>query len=371
MFLKEPRYKGKDNKKFKVPISIFFVLFAIIVFFLGQVLEKNPEFLEKYYSLSINKWTIEGLSQLTGVLPFSLAEIIYVSHWIFLPLIIMILIWKVFRGGFFKFFGKIIIYICTAYILFMFLWGFNYSRISVSEMIGFDVSMYSKTELYNLNIDLVQKANHLRTFIEEDKDNVMTVSCGYKDIFSRADKGYDVAGKDIKALSGRYGRPKSIALSKPMLHTRITGMYFPFTAEANVNTATTKLLLPATTLHEMAHQRGIAPEDEANFVAYLISINHPDYDFQYSGTVLALIHSMNALSKDDYALAQEVQELYSDGLRRDLKKDREFWKQYEGKTSEIAERVNDTYLKSNRQEDGVKSYGKMVDLLLAYNKANN
>ena len=371
MFLKEPRYKGKDNKKFKVPISIYFVLFAIIVFFLGLGLEKNPDFLEKFYSLSINKLTIQGLSRLTGVFPFSLGEIIYVSHWIFLPLIIMILIWKIFRGGVFKFLGKILIYICTVYILFMFLWGFNYSRISVSEMIGFDVSMYSKTELYNLNIDLVEKANHLRTFIEEDQDNVMTISGGYKDVFARANKGYDVVGKDIKALSGKYGRPKSIALSKPMLYTMITGMYFPFTGEANVNTDTTKLLLPATTLHEMAHQRGIAPEDEANFVAYLISINHPDYDFQYSATVLALIHSMNALTKEDNALAQQAKKLYSEGLRRDLRNDSEFWKQYEGKTSEIAEKVNDTYLKSNRQEDGVKSYGKMVDLLLAYNKANN
>lgn len=31
----------------------------------------------------------------------------------------------------------------------------------------------------------------------------------------------------------------------------------------------------------------------------------------------------------------------------------------------MAAKVNDSYLKSNRQEDGVKSYGRMVDLLLA------
>ena len=28
--------------------------------------------------------------------------------------------------------------------------------------------------------------------------------------------------------------------------------------------------------------------------------------------------------------------------------------------------MNDTYLKFNKQEDGVNSYGMMVDLLLAY-----
>jgi hypothetical protein len=33
--------------------------------------------------------------------------------------------------------------------------------------------------------------------------------------------------------------------------------------------------------------------------------------------------------------------------------------------AEKADAVNNTYLKSNNQEDGVKSYGRMVDLLLA------
>ena len=42
-----------------------------------------------------------------------------------------------------------------------------------------------------------------------------------------------------------------------------------------------------------------------------------------------------------------------------------FWQKYEGPVAEKAEAVNDTYLKSNKQEDGVKSYGRMVDLLIA------
>ena len=37
----------------------------------------------------------------------------------------------------------------------------------------------------------------------------------------------------------------------------------------------------------------------------------------------------------------------------------------DGKVAEVSNKVNDTYLKVNKQEDGVKSYGRMVDLLLA------
>ena len=53
------------------------------------------------------------------------------------------------------------------------------------------------------------------------------------------------------------------------------------------------------------------------------------------------------------------------------KANNEYWDQFEkpivGETSvaDIAEKVNDTYLKINDQTDGTQSYGRVVDLLLA------
>lgn len=371
MFIETRYARKKYMQRIKVPASLYFVLLGGVFFLLGIAFEKSPDALERFYSLGINKWTIQGLSLLTGIFPFSLGEIIYVSHLIAIPFVLFLLIYRIFKGGFFDLLGRIIIYISLAYILFMGLWGFNYSRMPVSEMINLEVSISSKEELYNLNLILVEQANKLRTKVEEDEENIMTIKGGYRDVFSRADKGFHALSGEIRVLSGKYGRPKPIALSRLMLHTRITGMYFPFTGEANVNVAIPYLLLPATTLHEMAHQRGIAPEDEANYIAYITGINHPDYDFQYSSTVLALFHSMNALSREDLDLAREVANLYSEDLRRDIVSYREFWRRYEGRTSEVAERVNDGYLRSNRQDDGVKSYGRMVDLLLAHYKAEN
>ena len=51
-------------------------------------------------------------------------------------------------------------------------------------------------------------------------------------------------------------------------------------------------------------------------------------------------------------MAEQVQALYSENLRKDLEYYSRFWDKYEGRTSEVAEKVNDTYLKSNRQVDG-------------------
>ncbi len=124
-----------------------------------------------------------------------------------------------------------------------------------------------------------------------------------------------------------------------------------------------------TAAHEAAHQRGLAREDEANFSSYLVLSNTDDVYLKYSGTILALIHSMNALYKYDADEYTRLRNMYNDRLKADLRANSEFWQQYEGKVAETATEVNNTYLEHNDQEDGVQSYGRMVDLLLAYRRA--
>ena len=49
-----------------------------------------------------------------------------------------------------------------------------------------------------------------------------------------------------------------------------------------------------------------------------------------------------------------------------MKENSAYWDKYEGKVAEVADKVNDNYLKANGQSDGIKSYGRMVDLMVAY-----
>ena len=355
--------KFKSKRKFNLLLVLIMIL---LCFSINKFMGNHQEILERYYSGTINRWMIQGISQITGILPFSLAEILYVGHLIAIPVILILFIYKALKGNFIPFFYKILAYFCGLYVIFMLMWGFNYSRMSIGVMLDLETRPYLKEELYELNQALIAKGNALRAGIQENSDGVMHLDGGYQDVFSRAYKGYESIGKTVNALSGNYGRPKSIALSGPMLYTGITGMYLPFTAEVNVNTAIPNLLLPATVLHEMAHQRGFASENEANYIAYLTASAHPDIDFKYSGTVLALIHSMKALSLQDHELAATLSATYSEGLKRDIRNYNEFWKVYEGKVNETANKVNDTYLKGNGEKDGIKSYGRMVDLLLAH-----
>lgn len=146
----------------------------------------------------------------------------------------------------------------------------------------------------------------------------------------------------------------------------ITGIYSPFTGEANLNTAPPPVFLPFTMCHEMAHQRGYAREDEANFIAYLVCKNHEDAEFRYSGYLMAFQYAMNKLYTYSPEKFQTLRSQISEGIKRDLVANRNFWHQYQDTVAEkVSTKINDTFLKANRQSDGVHSYGRMVDLLIA------
>ena len=110
-------------------------------------------------------------------------------------------------------------------------------------------------------------------------------------------------------------------------------------------------------------------EDEANFVAWLACMASDQPQFTYSGHMLAFSYAMDALwntgEKEAY---REIYAGLCQNAKEDLQADSAFWLQYDGKAAEVSQTVNNTYLKLNSQDDGVKSYGRMVDLLLAYRR---
>ena len=107
-------------------------------------------------------------------------------------------------------------------------------------------------------------------------------------------------------------------------------------------------------------------EDEANFIGYLACVNSDSAELRYSGYMLALVHTGNKLYEADKDRYLELRKKYSAGVSLDFAENSQYWKQYRDTTlSNAGEKMNNTYLKMNSVEDGTKSYGRMVDLLLA------
>ena len=124
--------------------------------------------------------------------------------------------------------------------------------------------------------------------------------------------------------------------------------------------------MPFTACHELSHLRGFMQEEEANFIAFLACVESERTDFRYSGYLSGWVYCMNALYRADYGQWQEVRSLLSAEAEPDLAANSAFWDSYEGRISETAATINDTYLQVNAQTDGVNSYDRMVDLIVAY-----
>ena len=112
--------------------------------------------------------------------------------------------------------------------------------------------------------------------------------------------------------------------------------------------------------------RGFMEEKEANFIAFLACTGSERPDFRYSGYLSGWVYCMNALYRTDPEVWQEVRETLAPEAEPDLASNNAFWDRYEGVISETSDLINDTYLKANGQIDGVRSYDRMVDLIVAY-----
>jgi len=331
----------------------------------------RPALVETLYSRGLYRWLAQPLSRLTGRAAFSVAEALLGAAILYSVVRVgrvVRLMWRRQPDA-----GRAAVHLITGaaaaagviYFAFVAVWGLNYYRLPLADTLEFSVRPAATDELAALVAELTDQANSLREGLPEDATGALRLPAGTADALRRAEAGFAAAGGEYPFLAGRYGPPKGVYLSRLMSYTGISGVYSPFTAEANVNLETPAAQLPATICHEMAHQRGFAREDEANYLAYLVCTRHPDGDFRYSGVLLALQNAAAALQAHAPEQYQELRAAYSPGLERDLAAIRAYQARYAGPVEKIAERINDAYLRSNRQTDGIASYGRMVDLLLA------
>lgn len=339
-------------------------------FILTQIAKYNADFAE-YYALNFYPKISASISFFTSKIPFSLAEFILIL------LILLILIYTIRTivlvikdkslKGLSDFSLNIISFASVMVFLFVIFCGVNYYRYPFSFYSNLEIRKSSKQELIMLSEKLIDDANKFRTKASKDETTVLKLlDNSYYETAKRAQSSFDTISNEYPVLKGSYPPPKPVFFSEIMSYGRITGVFFPYTFESNINVHVPEHELPSTMLHELVHLRGFMREDEANFISYLACINSGYDDFAYSGTLLALNYTMSELYKEDNEQYVRLYEKYSQGVKLDLIYSYRYWKKYETKVADISNKVNDSYLKMNNQTDGAKSYGRMVDLLLAY-----
>lgn len=307
---------------------------------------------------------LAAISSVTGVFPFALWEVLLV-------LLALLLIWSIVhtvlqKKKFVAWASWIVLAVSVLVFLFVGLWGLNHYCPPLSEEIGLEVREYSKEELIAATKYYMEGANRWAGEVERD-ENLDLVMQDFEELAEQAGKSFMPLWDRYPVLQGSTAPIKKAALTwYPMSYMGFTGVFITYTAESTVNPDTFAASLPYTMCHEAAHRCTVAAEDEANFAAFLACEASEDADFLYSGYYSAFVYCYNALHAVDkkaaYALWDEDCEL----LRHDCGGANEHYDQYEGKVQDVAQQVNDTYLKTFSEESGVQSYGEVADYLIAY-----
>ncbi len=252
----------------------------------------------------------------------------------------------------------------SVYALFCLLWGVYYYADDFAEKSGFENREISVEQLESVTRYFARLANEYAAEVPRD-ENGFCVS-DRAEILRRSPEVFAGTEKEYPCLAGPPLAAKGIFFSRVMSYLDFSGFFFPFTAEANVNTDMPACDLAATVAHELSHQRGVAKEQEANFTAVLACLDYGDPDYCYSACLLAYTHLGNALAGADRAAWEEIFDSLDENVVRDLLSRRAYWAQFDTPAQTVSNTVYEGFLHSYDQTLGLKSYGACVDLLVNY-----
>ena len=380
----KPKKRRRGHHKQRLFIAIFVIISVAVLAFPRLTGKYIPEFnssAAKLYMQSIFPAITTPFAWLTEKIPFSFGEVLIITALIMIPLTVIILV----AVGLIKkipgerkhsvrvFFGYFWAWVLT---FVLFTETFNcyalYPSPTFTELYPeYPGETYTAGELEQLADFLIFETNQLSGKVQRDAEGKFVLTA---DLDETAKAAMRNLSEDYPQLKGYYTTPKPVKNSFFMSQQYLMGIYFPFTMEANYNDQMYSLNLPDTVCHELSHTKGFIREDEANFIGFLACYKSDNTDYRYSGCLRALRY---VLGKCDENCSEEtVNRLYgalADGVRIDWNANSDYWssvqKSDEGifdseTVAEVSDKAMEASLQFGGVEDGKKSYGRMVDLLL-------
>lgn len=339
---------------------------------LGACARMVPGFAHTY-SITVYPVLVNTIGRFSSIFPFSLSEAGLYLAAVFCILNLLFLIKKPLAA-----LSRLFFLACLLLFLYTAGCGINYYRTPFSYEAGMVMEQSSAGELYSLCLFLTEQINSTLTETDHSGDALKELYPGQtedtplpsaamlRELGMEGVKSMKGLGTAYPQLSGYYPYPKPLMNPRLLSIQQLCGIYSPFTIEANYNREMPYYNIPHTICHELSHLKGFMREDEANFIGYLACIGSDSPDFRYSGYLTGWVYAGNALAKADLEAYYGLYGRLAPEAARDLAWNNQFWDRFDGKVAEASTQLNDRYLKANNQEDGVRSYGRMVDLMLAY-----
>ncbi len=348
-------YKEKRN--------ILLTLFLFLQIGLVQLASYFPEVVETYYSQGIYPHLAHALRFLFGWLQVSVGDLFYLLLIVLFLRLIFRLIknprnWKSLSLGL----GATV---SILYFVFYAFWGLNYSRVPVAENLGLTEEHYDIEKIEALTTRILARTQVLHAHLAEN--DTMPVSSPHtkKDILRKTGDGYKRLAEFLPQYAYRNPSVKNSVFSLPLTYMGFAGYLNPFTGEAQVDALIPEVSYALTASHEVAHQLGVAYENEANFIGFLAAAMHDDPYFNYSAMLFALRYALSDIRRYDKDLFESYVEKVPEGVLENLRESDRFWQSYENPFEPLFKGFYDGYLKYNQQEDGLETYNQIMGLLIS------
>ena len=317
-----------------------------------------PGFADRYAAV-MNPVLVGTLGRFSGLLPFSLAELLL----FLIPAALLVSVVRIFRRKLAPalFLKRVFLVLSVIIFLFVVNEDIYFKQTPLAVRYGLERDAYTTEELTEACRAFAAEAGAWAGKVERDEQGLMVTSPALK---NRVRASMQALGKTYPVLSGWYPAPKGVLASLLLSYSNFTGVYSMFTIEANYNRDMVQYNVPFTMCHELSHLRGITSEKEANYVGWLACMRSEDPDLHYSGTLLGWIYLSNELYARDRGTWYEIASSMDPRVNADLDANTLFWDSYRGTVSETTSDLNDTFLKAEGLKEGVDSYDLVVDLIV-------
>jgi hypothetical protein len=341
----------------------FFLLVQIICI---QIVGFFPEMVEKWYSNGFYPIVAIGSRSFFGIVPFSVGDLLYFMiiigsiRWFWLQRKSWKTHWKNNLLGIVRFFS-------VFYFAFHLLWGFNYFRKPLFEKMKIE-SEFSDADLLVFTKKLIAKTNAVQLQITQNKNAKIEFPYSQEQVFQMNLNGYKTLASDYPFFHYSELSVKKSMFSLPLTYMGFGGYLNPFTNEAQVNYLMPMYHSPITSCHEMAHQMGYASESECNFIGFMASTRNKNLYFQYSGYSFALRYCLANWQMQDKKTYLQLLKSVHPGVLKNYEESDAFWKSYQTPIEAGFHLFYDTFLKWNKQKEGMQGYSKFVNLMVNYYK---
>lgn len=336
-------------------IKVATVVAAVVCAFLPV----SPSLIERWYSTGIYPRIQHVLTPVSNLIPFALFDVLTVGA---VVLVIGSLVRAIRRARQTRRFstllatlGNIVFGAAAAYLFFLAVWGFNYRRMPMSERLVMGDTRPTADAARALGERAVQELNTLYAAAHAGGDTPPWQDEAMRSAYDRAQRLL------TGALPAVPGRLKRTMYGPYFRWTSVDGMVNPFALEVMTNPDLLPIEQPFVAAHEWAHLAGYADESEANFVGWLTCLQG-DARARYSGWMFLYWQLSGEVSADDRRLLAVALE---SGPRRDIDEISERLRRGRWPLLQRSSwQVYDQYLKANRVEAGIRSYGLVVTLIL-------